>query len=112
MRNLELEMARRAMEKVKEVANEAQSKQEYLTLARKLGSMIIQNGLIGTITYLKNKSQGFVILGHLYELVSQQIPVDISKPESVPERDYFKVQAVALEASKWLKRYAEILLKE
>lgn len=113
MRILALEIARLALEKVREVEQEGTESeiQEYLTIARKLGGMIIQNGLIGTVMFLKKKSQSSKILDHLAEIVKWRTSVDLSNLENMSEQDYLKIQKVALEASKWLKRYAEILLR-
>jgi len=109
VKHLCLEMARLALNKVREIQQLDESKRkEYLTLARKLGSMIIQNGLIGTVIFLKKKDS--VILTHLEDMVRQQTQVNISEPMQILDKDYFRIQIVALEVSKWLKRYAEILL--
>lgn len=120
-----LEMAQLAKKFVLELA-EKEDKEEYLRRAKGLGSMIIQNGLAGTVLFLKKKGPK-EILEHLDKLiayktkienVSEKIVKDIKSDQKsdqeqhgeLTSEQYLKAQNAALEAAKWLRRYADILL--
>jgi len=114
-----LGMAQKALNLVKELQN-SNNKEEYLRAVKGLGNMIIQNGLAGTILFLKKKGPKEV-LEHLDELVayrtkiesiSEKIVKDIKdnrdQSQGLTSEQYLKAQTAALEAAKWLRRYADI----
>ncbi|HCZ06897.1 MAG TPA: type III-B CRISPR module-associated protein Cmr5 [Thermotogae bacterium] len=116
-----LEMAQLAKNLVLELEKK-KDKEEYLRRAKGLGSMIIQNGLAGTVLFLKKKGPQ-EILEHLDKLiayktkienVSEKIVKDIKSDQEqhgeLTSEQYLKAQNAALEAAKWLRRYADILL--
>lgn len=120
-----LEMAQLAKTLVLELEKK-KDKEEYLRRAKGLGSMIIQNGLAGTVLFLKKKGPQ-EILEHLDKLiayktkienVSEKIVKDIKSDQKsdqeqhgeLTSEQYLKAQNAALEAAKWLRRYADILL--
>lgn len=120
-----LEMAQLAKNLVLELEKK-KDKEEYLRRAKGLGSMIIQNGLAGTVLFLKKKGPQ-EILEHLDKLiayktkienVSEKIVKDIKSDQKsdqeqhgeLTSEQYLKAQNAALEAAKWLRRYADILL--
>lgn len=108
-----MKMAQKAKELVQGVSG---NKEDYLRFARGLGSMIVQNGLAGTLVFLKQKGQDEVI-NHLRELVGLQSGSTVVFDQilakgalQIDAREYLKSQSAALDATKWLKRYAEIIL--
>jgi len=110
MEILSLKFAKKAMELVKNVPEN--EKEDYLKAVRRLGSMITQNGVLGTMVFLKQKNKD-TLLKHLEIMVGEMIGVNDFSLETLKDMDfgkYLRVQVAALESSKWLKRYAEILL--
>ena len=87
----------------------------YKSEIKGLGSMILQNGLYGTIAYYKvrEKDSSQQILSDIKELFKNKMQIaDITKMEPINDLDYMKAQALALEAIKWLRRYADILIED
>ncbi len=110
-----MKMAQKAKELVQSVKG---NKEDYLRFARGLGSMIVQNGLAGTLVFLKQKKQNELI-EHLKQLTKLQTGSDelISAlvdsknvVDSSSAHNYLRTQSAVLESTKWLKRYAEIIL--
>jgi len=86
----------------------------YKSEIKGLGSMILQNGLYGTIAYYKvrKKDSSQEILGDLKELLAERMKiVDVTQMNPINDLDYMKAQAIVLEAIKWLRRYADILIE-
>lgn len=112
MKTLSLELAKLAMNLIEEVKED--EKDDYLRAVKNLGSMIVQNGLIGTILFLKEKGRDRVVdhLGKMIEYLTLEdgIVKKLMKNESLDARTYLKAQIAALECAKWLKRCGEILL--
>lgn len=89
-------------------------RRSYKSEIKGLGSMILQNGLYGTIAYYKvrEKDSSQQILSDIKELIAKKMRIaDITKMEPVNDLDYMKAQAMALDAIKWLRRYADILIE-
>ncbi len=87
----------------------------YKSEIKGLGSMILQNGLYGTIAYYKvrEKDSSQQILSDIKELIAKKMQIaDITKMEPINDLDYMKAQSIALEAIKWLRRYADILIED
>lgn len=59
MKTLSLELAKLAMNLIEEV--EEDKRDDYLRTVKSLGSMIVQNGLMGTILFLKKKGKNKVV---------------------------------------------------
>mgnify|MGYP000916286692 CR=1 FL=1 len=110
-----MRMAQKAKELVQSVKG---NKEDYLRFARGLGSMFVQNGLAGTLIFLKQKKQ-FELIEHLKELTKLQtgsdelisMLVDSTNVSDLGSaHNYLRTQSAALESTKWLKRYAEVIL--
>jgi len=112
MKTLSLELAKLAMNLIEEV--EEDKRDDYLRTVKSLGSMIVQNGLMGTILFLKKRGKNKVVdhLGKMIEplTLEDSIVEKLMKNEPLDARTYLKAQIAALECAKWLKRCGEILL--
>lgn len=110
-------VAIKAAECVKTMLNkDEKTKEKYHSRVIGLGSMIVQNGLAGTVLFVKIKGPDEVIQ-HLNELIEIQTGQRdfcnrIINGERIPQHEYIKAQFAAMEGVKWLRRYAEIFLKE
>ena len=106
-----------------------QLKVKYCTLALNFPSMILQSGLSQAIGFLmakgkekdkdkdkdKDKNQHQILLDHLATLVLGKQAQDKQLHQIVLEADLKHYQLLTrqtLEASSWLKRYTEALLKK
>ncbi len=114
-----LKMAEIAMNAVKEMIGKS-NKDEYLRRVKGLGNMIIQNGLAGTVLFIKKKGPKEV-LEHLDRLVefktkipniSEKIVNELKNTQNstLDSNQYLEAQSAALEGVKWLRRYADIFL--
>lgn len=113
----EQERAAKAWSCVSEVKGKAYQK-DYRSLAQKMSSYILTNGLGQALAFLKAKGKGNradeheVLYGHLSEWVMTQVD---GKPSDqllnwVMEKDsaaYRRATAEALAFLNWLKRFAE-----
>ncbi|VEG12221.1 type III-B CRISPR module-associated protein Cmr5 [Moraxella cuniculi] len=101
---------------VEDVKNDAKMEAKYRTLALAFPTMIMQSGLVQAIGFLmaKNEDHHKKILDHLTKLLDHQItPKDLYK--KIYKSDIAEYQLLtrkAIEASGWLKRYAQALLKD
>lgn len=99
-------------EEVKDTEMEA----KYHTLALAFPTMIMQSGLVQAIGFLiaKGEDHHQKMLKHLTKLLDHQItPEDLYK--KIYKSDIVEYQLLtrkAIEASGWLKRYAQALLKD
>lgn len=87
----------------------------YKTEIKGLGGMILQNGLYGAIAYhkVRNKDSSHLILSQLNELMFKTMEIQgVENMEPIGDLEYMKAQSIALEAIKWLRRYADILIEE
>ena len=87
----------------------------YKSEIKGLGSMILQNGLYGTIAYyrVREKDSSQQILSDIREILANKMRiVDVTKMEAIDDLDYMKAQSLVLEAIKWLRRYADILIED
>ncbi|MBU8638164.1 type III-B CRISPR module-associated protein Cmr5 [Bacillus pumilus] len=89
--------------------NEENFSNQYGQLCHRFASMILINGLRLTITFFEAKSKK----GNAYQQFVQDIKetLDIQGDWSASNRDYLIKSRQALNASVWLKRYAESILK-
>lgn len=110
------EVIKKAVECVREIdkTSSKEKKDKYLSTVKGLGSMIIQNGLYGTILFLKVKEHDKLI-EHLDALIEIQtgeknFSQKVINGTAEQNSKYFKIQYAALEGVKWLRRYADIYL--
>lgn len=86
---------------------------EYKNLVKGLGAMIIQNGLLATLLFLKAKGKDHhnAVLEDLNAFFKiKGLSVNINDPV-FEDKDYLKTTSMVLEMNKWLRRYADILIK-
>ncbi len=104
-----------AKERVSSILGKCEKIQKsYKSEIKGLGSMLLQNGLYGTIAYYKvrEKDSSKEILDHLKSLLLERMDIpDITEMNPINDFDYIKAQTIVLEAVKWLRRYADILIE-
>jgi len=111
--------AKKRVEEVLQLSSEAQK--SYRSEIKGLGGMILQNGLFGTIAYYKVKrnreserrsSKALeLILAHIEGAVIERIGIDrITEMEPIDDTTYMRAQESVVDATKWLRRYADILI--
>ena len=92
-------------------------KKQFKSEVKGLGSMIIQNGLYGTIAYMKAKDSS----SNEYEKIVRILDdgcKDFKKIENISNFDemednkYLETQDLILDIIKWLRRYVDIFIKE
>lgn len=107
--------------KIKEVKMTSHEKQKsYKQEIKGLGSMIVQNGLYGTLAFynVKKEKKEFeevakVIVKQLKDLASTYLNIkDFDQFPPLENEKYLRAQELAIEAVSWLRRYADILIKE
>ena len=115
------ELIKKAVECVREIdkIGSKEKKDKYLSTVKGLGSMIIQNGLYGTILFLKVKARNEPINNELIKHLDTLIEIQTGEKNfsekvingtAEQNSKYFKIQYAALEGVKWLRRYADIYL--
>lgn len=88
------------------------SEAKYRTLALNFPTMIMQSGLAQAIGFLmaKDQSEHKIILGHIQLILKRpNLHADILKSEI---DEYQLLTRKALDATSWLKRYTQALLKK
>lgn len=104
-----LEIARWAKERVEMNLSKGS---EYKNLVKGLGSMIMQNGLLATLLFLKakNKPHHKAVLEDIFECLKKK---GVANPEKMQFEDkkYLFLTTEVLEMNKWLRRYADILIE-
>lgn len=104
-----------AKERVSSILGKCEKVQKsYKSEIKGLGSMLLQNGLYGTIAYYKvrEKDSSKEILADLSSLLSERMEIaDVTEMNPINDLDYIKAQTIVLEAVKWLRRYADILIE-
>lgn len=96
------------------IAGHAQSKElttEYISFIKGLGSMIIQNGLLGTLIFMEVKEKAHHKL--IYEDVLKFLDwkgYKYGKEKNIQfaENEYLKISQEVLNLITWLRRYADI----
>ncbi|OAA26687.1 hypothetical protein AT15_06320 [Kosmotoga arenicorallina S304] len=90
--------------------------ENYCQEIKGLGSMLTQNGIYGTLAFYKvkkaNKPAAETIISQFKRLALDYLKIE--NLEDFPElsnSQYLKLQALAVEATSWLRRYADILLR-
>lgn len=107
-----------AKEKVKEVKNMSHEEQKsYKQEIKGLGSMIVQNGLYGTLAFYNvkqsNKPAAGIIINQLSDLVRKFLSIEnLNEFPQLDNAKYLHAQELVLEAISWLRRYADILIEE
>jgi len=111
-----------AKKRVEEVTSiELEAQKSYKSEIKGLGSKILQNGLYGTIAYYKVKrnreserrsSKALeLILRHIESAVKERIGIEhITDMEPIDDTTYMRAQESVVDAIKWLRRYADILI--
>ncbi|HPE69772.1 MAG TPA: type III-B CRISPR module-associated protein Cmr5 [Thermotogota bacterium] len=89
---------------------------EYKNLVKGLGAMIIQNGLLGTIVFLRvkaadRKPHRAVIEDIQAFLNNEGYRVDLFGDISFRDEEYLQITTRVLEMVKWLRRYVDILIQ-
>lgn len=108
-----------AKEKIKNISQK-EIKGKYKQEIKGLGSMIVQNGLYGTLAFynVKKEKKEFeevakVIVKQLKDLASTYLNIkDFDQFPPLENEKYLRAQELAIEAVSWLRRYADILIKE
>ena len=100
---------------VTRIIEEDRVRENYLQEIKGLGSMITQNGIYGTLAFYKvkinNKPAAETIISQLNNLAEDYL--NINNLDNFPELSnsvYLRLQALAIDAVSWLRRYADILL--
>ena len=108
--------AQAAYPMVVEIQNSAGTLEtNYRSVALNFPTMIMQSGLAQAIGFLmaKNKEEHQKLLSHLAELLgfksSEELHQEVLKSEL---KQYQLLTRQALDASSWLKRYTQALLKK
>mgnify|MGYP003588951119 CR=1 FL=1 len=106
--------AKRAYHLVDNMQGDPQE-EKYRTLALNFPTMILQSGLVQAIGFLmaKNKNEHALLLQHIAELLSYQGNVT-GLHQNILKSDLIKYQTLtrqSLDATSWLKRYTQALLK-
>ncbi len=120
MKTREQDMAKLAWVCVSEVKKDARIKKEFSTVAKKLPSLIMTNGLGQTLAFLLAKAEGKQNNHHrqVYQAVSNWVIPQVFGEESqgkdllglVLEKssvEYRRATAEAMAFAGWLKRFAE-----
>lgn len=96
---------------VKKMQNDA-FEAKYRTLALNFPTMIMQSGLAQAIGFLmaKGKDEHKIILGHIEKILERpNLHADILSSDI---KQYQLLTRQALDATAWLKRYTQALLKK
>ncbi|MFN4226536.1 MAG: type III-B CRISPR module-associated protein Cmr5 [Candidatus Ratteibacteria bacterium] len=103
-----------ALEKVKEVNNK-EYKDKYKTYALKVSSLIVSNGLIPTLAFLKAKGDRKEVYNTLNEWLKKKKFINQDALEELVNSDVSRLRLATmeiLEFANWLKRMAEVELGE
>jgi CRISPR-associated protein Cmr5 len=103
------------VEKVLKEENDKNILKSYRSLIIGLGAMIIQNGLYGTLVFLRAKGKRH------HEFVFEDIRIFLEKKKYIKSKDVLEfleqtdnlssIQERVLEFVNWYRRYAEIFIK-
>jgi len=97
--------------KVRVIKNQSKGS-EYKNLVKGLGAMIIQNGLLATLLFLKSKDKPHhkAVMEDIFEFMKLR---GIPNPQNMQydESRYLRLTSEVLEMNKWLRRYADILIE-
>ncbi len=118
MRSLQQDRMKKAYKYVCIAKGEGKIESKYATLAKKLPSMIVHNGLITTLTFLKSKEKNEedatkLLLNQLVEYLSKELQTEnnynevIAKLCNIDLIDYIRISNEMIAFSTWLKRIAE-----
>ncbi len=117
MKSLDQYRMKKAYTYVCSVKGEENIESKYSSLAKKLPSMVVQNGLLATLSFLKSKEKGedatHKLLSQLIEYLSNLLKTEntydavISKLYSIDVTDYIHISNEIIAFSIWLKRITE-----
>ncbi|MCP2520137.1 type III-B CRISPR module-associated protein Cmr5 [SCandidatus Aminicenantes bacterium Aminicenantia_JdfR_composite] len=107
--------ALKCIERIKSI-RDAKKKDKYKTNSKRLPALIITNGLGPTLAFLKSKKETKAIYDDLEEWLKQRGRIRSDALKEILEekslQEYRIITAEALAFANWLKRMAEIELKE
>lgn len=94
-----------------------QLKSQFKSEIKGLGSMIIQNGLYGTIAYMKAKDSSNNEYKKIVKILDDGCKYfkkieKISNFDEMEDNKYLETQDLILDIIKWLRRYVDIFIKE
>ena len=118
MQNSEQQRMKKAYKYVCIAKEEEKIESKYAALAKRLPSMIVHNGLITTIVFLKSKEKNEegatkLLLSQLVEYLSKELKTEnkydavITKLHNIDLIDYIRISNEMVAFSTWLKRIAE-----
>lgn len=118
MQSLEQQRMKKAYKYACIAKGEEKIESKYATLAKKLPSMIVHNGLITTIAFLRSKEKNEedatkLLLSQLIEYLSKELKTEnnydavIAKLHNIDLIDYIRISNEMIAFSTWLKRIAE-----
>lgn len=113
IRTLNQERAKFALEKVKSVPDD--KKKKFKTNGERLSSLIVSNGLIPTLAFLKAKEERKPVYDVLNEWLKKKGYCSNDALEELVKSDFSKLRLATMEAlefSNWLKRMIEVELKD
>ncbi len=112
IKTLNQERASFILKKIREVK---ENKEKFKTNARRLPSIIISNGLLPTLAFLKSKEERKPVYDVINEWLKQKRFCQNDVLEELLNSDAAKLRLAtmeALELANWLKRFVEIEIKE
>jgi len=117
MKTIEQERAYFALKCIERVKNKDKKiKEKYGRNAKRLPALLTSNGLASTLAFLKSKSETEILYEDVEEwLKKREIVKDKSALEyclEVSSSQYRVITSEAIAFSQWLKRMAEVELKE
>jgi len=116
VQTLNQQRAEFALSEIKNIKNQPDNKkkQKYSRNARRLPSLIVSNGLVPTLAFLKSKEE----MKDVYETVNKWLKdrgyVQNDALEELIKTDFINLRLATMEAlefANWLKRMAEIELE-
>ncbi len=117
IRTLNQQRAEFALEKVKRIkkTNDKGIMGKYSRNGKRLPSLIVANGLIPTLAFLKSKGETQPVYNTVNEWLKKRGIVNNDALEELIRSDFVKLRLATMEAlefADWLKRICEIELKE
>ena len=110
LKNLDLERASFALEKIRSFTGDKKKLKSYLS---KLPSLIMANGLIMTLAFIKSKKDEY---NYIYEILSHWLYRGegdfLSHLVSVAPMENIRLTQEAMRLAEWLKRMAEAEIRD
>ena len=118
MKTIEQERAYFALKCVEKVKTKNKEvKEKYKRNAKRLPALLTSNGLASTLAFLKSKSETETLYKDVEEWLKKREIVKNNKSAleyclEIPTSQYRVITSEAIAFSQWLKRMAEVELKE